>query len=97
MERRLFDTIIKKNTSSNPNGVVIGNCNGCINGVEFMICDCGGAPGSEYYAYLINGDPSTDKHYDSFEKALNDFQVNGNTILNQIDKLEKFEFIDYTD
>ena len=97
MERSLFDKIIEKNISNSPNGAIIGNCNGSINGVEFMICECGADLGSEYYAYLIDGDSSFDKHYDSFEKALNDFQINGDTILNQIDKLDKFEFIEYID
>ena len=97
MEKSLFDAIIKENISSNKDGVVIGNCNGCINGIEFMICDCGGAPGSKYYAYLIDGDISSDKYYDSFDEALTDFRVNGDTILNQIDKLDKFEFIEYID
>lgn len=94
MQREAFKSIIEENRKIL--GYVIGDCTGTINGTSFMICECGG-PERKYYAYCIDTDSSKDKYYGTFDEAINNFIVNGDTIVNQIDKLSDFGFIDYSD
>ena len=77
-------------------GTVIGSYIGRIADTEFMICDCGGDPKGCYTAFLFD-DSAIEKHYSSFEDAINRFVVNGKTIIQQIDKMDSFSFLEYVD
>lgn len=93
-----IETFEKKIEEASLNGIVIANFEGCINGVEFCLYECGKEKlGDRYLAFLGEGDSSSDCYYDGFEEAIDHFIVNGDTIKNQIDKMEKFESIDYSD
>ena len=87
------DVFYKTINDNSVNGELIGEWHGIIGATEFMLVNMGSSKTPRWLA--TNKQTDDVEYYDSFDDTISKFKINNIPIKEQIDKIDKFDVIEF--